>query len=232
MGDFQPKAVRRKRVSEPLLQVQQLFCERDDRVLIRDLAFSLGSGDILQVEGPNGSGKTTLIRILCGLSDDFTGDVFWRGEARKRHDDRFRREHLYFGHLTGIKSSLSPRENLRWILQLKGVTEQGAALEQAIDAALEQVGLATYEDVPVFALSAGQKRRVALARLRIEPAPLWVLDEPFTAIDKKGVAELEALVQQHAAAGGSVILTTHHTLAIPGVRKLQLGLGSGKWQIH
>jgi heme exporter protein A len=231
MGDFQPKAVRRKRVSEPLLQVRELFCERDDRVLIRDLAFNLGSGDILQIEGPNGSGKTTLIRILCGLSDDFSGDVVWQGEPRRRHDERFRQQHLYFGHLTGIKSSLSPRENLRWILQLKGVAEQGSTLEQAIESALEQVGLASYEDVPVYALSAGQKRRVALARLRIEPAQLWVLDEPFTAIDRKGVAELEALVQQHAATGGSVILTTHHALNIPAVRKLQLGLGSGKWQI-
>lgn len=232
MGDFQPKAVRRKRVSEPLLQVRELFCERDDRVLIRDLAFSLGSGDILQIEGPNGSGKTTLIRILCGLSDDFSGDIVWQGEPRHRHDERFRRQHLYFGHLTGIKSSLSPRENLRWILQLKGVAQQGALLDQAIESALEQVGLAGYEDVPVYTLSAGQKRRVALARLRIEPARLWVLDEPFTAIDRKGVAELEALVQHHAAAGGSVILTTHHTLNIPAVRKLQLGLGSGKWQIQ
>ena len=219
-------------MSEPLLQVQQLFCERDDRILIRDLAFRLGSGEILQVEGPNGSGKTTLIRILCGLSDDFEGDIFWRGQPRQRHDDAFRREHLYFGHLTGIKTSLSPRENLRWILQLKGVAETGTRLDNAIDAALARVGLASYEDVPVYQLSAGQKRRVALARLQIEPAALWILDEPFTAIDKKGVAELEALVQQQAAQGGSVILTTHHALAIPGIRKLQLGLGQGKWQIH
>lgn len=232
MATFQPKAVRRNRVTEPLLQVQQLFCERDDRVLIRELAFSLDHGEILQVEGPNGSGKTTLIRILCGLSDDYEGTIFWRGQPRSRSADGFRREHLYFGHLTGIKSSLSPRENLRWILQLKGVTGQGAALESAIDRALHNVGLAGHDDVPVHALSAGQKRRVALARLHIEPALLWVLDEPFTAIDKNGVAELEALIQQHAAQGGSVILTTHHTLAIPGIRKLQLGLGKGSWLIH
>jgi len=219
-------------VTEPLLHVQQLFCERDDRVLIRDLAFSLGSGDILQIEGPNGSGKTTLIRILCGLSDDYEGQIFWRGAPRQHHDDRFRQEHLYFGHLTGIKTSLSPRENLRWILQLKGVAQTGAGLEQAIESALATVGLASYEDVPVYALSAGQKRRVALARLQIEPACLWVLDEPFTAIDRKGVAELETLVQQHAARGGSVILTTHHALALPGLRKLQLGLGGGQWQIQ
>ena len=218
-------------MSEPLLHVKQLFCERDDRVLIRDLAFALHSGEILQIEGPNGSGKTTLIRILCGLSEDYEGELQWRGHPRNSQYDNFRHEHLYFGHLTGIKTSLSPRENLRWILQLKGVEQRGSVLDQAIETALEQVGLASYEDVPVYALSAGQKRRVALARLRLEPAALWVLDEPFTAIDKKGVAELESLVQQHASAGGSVILTTHHTLALAQVRKLQLGLGGGKWNL-
>lgn len=219
-------------MSELLLHVRGLSCERDDRTLIQDLAFDLHGGEILQIEGPNGSGKTTLIRVLCGLSDDFSGELHWRGQPRHRNDDRFRQEHLYFGHITGIKTSLSPRENLRWILQLKGVGASGADLEQAIDAALEQVGLYSYEDVPVYALSAGQKRRVALARLRVEPALLWVLDEPFTAIDRKGVAELETLIQQHAGRGGSVLLTTHHALELPGLRKLQLGLGGGQWALN
>ena len=219
-------------MSELLLHVKGLSCERDDRMLIRDLAFDLRGGEILQIEGPNGSGKTTLIRILCGLSDDYEGELHWRGQPRHRNDDRFRQEHLYFGHLTGIKTSLSPRENLRWILQLKGVGTGGPALDKAIETALEKVGLASYEDVPVYALSAGQKRRVALARLQVEPALLWVLDEPFTAIDRKGVAELEALIQQHARDGGSVLLTTHHALDFPGLRKLQLGLGGGQWALN
>lgn len=219
-------------MSELLLHVKGLSCERDDRMLIRDLAFDLHGGEILQIEGPNGSGKTTLIRILCGLSDDYEGELHWRGQPRHRNDDRFRQEHLYFGHLTGIKTSLSPRENLRWILQLKGVGTSSPALDKAIETALEKVGLASYEDVPVYALSAGQKRRVALARLQVEPALLWVLDEPFTAIDRKGVAELEALIQQHANRGGSVLLTTHHALDIPGLRKLQLGLGGGQWALN
>ncbi len=219
-------------MSELLLQARQLSCERDDRMLIRDLSFDLHGGDILQIEGPNGSGKTTLIRILCGLSDDFEGELFWRGQPRHRNHDQFRQEHLYFGHLTGIKTSLSPRENLRWILQLKGVAGSHSALDASIDSALEKVGLASYEDVPVYALSAGQKRRVALARLQVEQARLWVLDEPFTAIDRKGVAELETLIQQHAAHGGSVLLTTHHALELPGLRKLQLGLGGGQWRLN
>lgn len=215
-----------------LLQTVNLFCERDDRVLIQDLAFSLNSGEVMQIEGPNGSGKTTLLRILCGLSDDFEGDILWQGQPRHKVDSQFRSNTLYFGHLTGVKFSLSPRENLRWILQLKGISPKVAGLDEQIDEALNKVGLYSYEDVPVYSLSAGQKRRVALARLFVEPARLWVLDEPFTAIDRKGVEELEGLIQNHAASGGSVLITTHHALELSAIRKLQLGLGRGTWEIH
>ncbi len=171
------------------------------------------------------------MRILCGLSDYFEGDILWQGQPRHKVDSRFRSDTLYFGHLTGVKSSLSPRENLSWILQLKGVSPKSDGLDEQIEAALEKVGLYSYEDVPVYSLSAGQKRRVALARLFIEPARLWVLDEPFTAIDRKGVGELERLIQSHAEQGGSVLITTHHALELPAIRKLQLGLGRGTWQI-
>ncbi|MBA57438.1 MAG: heme ABC transporter ATP-binding protein CcmA [Pseudomonadales bacterium] len=215
-----------------LLQTVKLFCERDDRVLIRDLDFTLHPGEVMQIEGPNGSGKTTLLRILCGLSDDYEGDIRWQGEARHQVDSRFRSDTLYFGHLTGVKFSLSPRENLRWILQLKGVSPKLAGLDERIDQALKSVGLHSYEDVPVYSLSAGQKRRVALARLFVEPARLWVLDEPFTAIDRKGVEQLEGLIQSHAEMGGSVLITTHHALELSAIRKLQLGLGKGTWRIH
>ena len=186
----------------------------------------------MQIEGPNGSGKTTLLRILCGLSDDFEGDILWQGQPRHKVDSQFRSNTLYFGHLTGVKFSLSPRENLRWILQLKGISPKVAGLDEQIDEALNKVGLYSYEDVPVYSLSAGQKRRVALARLFVEPARLWVLDEPFTAIDRKGVEELEGLIQNHAASGGSVLITTHHALELSAIRKLQLGLGRGTWEIH
>ena len=215
-----------------LLQTADLFCERDDRVLIKELDFSLQPGEVMQIEGPNGSGKTTLLRVLCGLSDDYEGQICWQGRSRHKVDSQFRRETLYFGHLTGVKSSLSPRENLRWMLQLKGVSPSLDGLDDKIEQALGNVGLFSFEDVPVYSLSAGQKRRVALARLFIEPARLWVLDEPFTAIDRSGVAELEALIQRHAANGGSVLITTHHALELPVLRKLQLGLGRGTWQIH
>lgn len=214
------------------MQAEGLFCERDDRVLIKELTFALQMGEVMQIEGPNGSGKTTLLRVLCGLSDDFDGEIHWQGQPRRKVDAEFRRDTLYFGHLTGIKSSLTPRENLRWILQLKGINADHDGLDDRIDAALKSVGLYSYEDVPVYSLSAGQKRRVALARLHVEPAHLWVLDEPFTAIDRKGVAELESLIQNHATAGGAVLITTHHALELPAIRKLHLGLGRGTWQIQ
>lgn len=219
-------------MTDPVLQVEQLYCERDDRVLIKALSFQLQAGEVVQIEGPNGSGKTTLLRVLCGLSDDYEGDFLWRGQPRKKVETEFRQDTLYFGHLTGIKTSLSPRENLKWILQLKGFTEVGPSLNNKIDAALKQVGLYSYEDVPVYSLSAGQKRRVALARLYIESASLWVLDEPFTAIDRQGVEELEGMIQSHASSGGTVLITTHHALELDAIRKLQLGLGEGQWQIH
>jgi heme exporter protein A len=218
-------------VATPLIQVDQLFCERDDRVLIKDLSFTLNAGEVMQIEGPNGSGKTTLLRVMCGLSDDFEGSILWAGQPRQQLDLEFRCNTLYFGHLTGIKFSLTPRENLRWILQLKGVDIGSDELDQRIESALKKVGLYSYEDVPVYTLSAGQKRRVALARLQIEAAKLWILDEPFTAIDRAGVHELEGLIQDHAEAGGTVLITTHHALELDAIRKLQLGLGKGTWQI-
>ncbi|ULG70858.1 cytochrome c biogenesis heme-transporting ATPase CcmA [Marinobacterium sediminicola] len=205
-------------MSEQLLSVQKLFCERDDRVLFSQLSFALSAGEIVQIEGQNGSGKTTLLRILSGLSRNFEGEIFWRGEPVAEIREQFCREMLYFGHHAGVKSVLTPEENLRWY----------AALSPAIDAsgiadALEQVGLKGFEDVPCHSLSAGQNRRVSLARLYLSQAPLWILDEPFTAIDKRGVAAKEQLLLQHAQRGGSVILTTHHELGIRGpVRKINL----------
>ena len=205
-------------MSEPLLEVSQLYCERDDRVLFSDLGFVLSAGEIVQIEGQNGSGKTTLLRILCGLSRNYEGEIRWRGEPVTEVREQFCREMLYFGHQAGVKAVLTPEENLRWY----------AALHPSISAddiqtALASVGLRGYEDVPCHSLSAGQNRRVSLARLYLSHAPLWILDEPFTAIDKQGVAAKEQLLLEHAGRGGSVILTTHHELGIHGpVRKINL----------
>jgi heme exporter protein A len=199
------------------LEVRGLGCERDERLLFRDLSFVVAAGDVVQIEGPNGSGKTSLLRILSGLSQQFDGELHWCGEPMSRAKLAFRADLFYLGHAPAVKALLTPLENLRW--SLAGVTHT----HEAMMAALKEVGLYGYEDVPCFSLSAGQQRRVALARLYLTNARLWILDEPFTAIDKSGVAALEWHISAHAQRGGGVILTTHHALHLPGsFRKLNL----------
>ncbi len=205
-------------MSTSLVQVENLFCERDERVLFEDLSFTASAGEVIQVEGQNGSGKTTLLRILSGLSNNFEGDIFWKGQSVADVRDDFFRELLYFGHHPGVKAVLTPEENLQWYAAMHPGVD-GAL----INGALEKVGLCGYEDSPCHTLSAGQNRRVSLARLYLSQAKLWILDEPFTAIDKKGVAEKEQLMLDHANRGGCVIFTTHHELAIgENIRRLNL----------
>lgn len=193
-----------------LLETIDLCCERDDRLLVDNLNLRVEAGTIHQVEGPNGSGKTTLLRVLCGLSSRYRGEILWKGQALRKLRTDYLSTLLYIGHGAGIKAALTPRENLQWHCAVKG----GSDGAQAIEEALSRVGLFGFEDAPCFTLSAGQQRRVGLARLFLVPAGLWVLDEPFTAIDKHGVRELEQWIAEHAARGGSVILTTHHELSI------------------
>lgn len=205
-------------MSQPLLKVVDLFCERDERTLFDGLAFTLAAGELMQIEGANGSGKTTLLRILSGLSNDFEGEIYWRGKLIEKMKDEFLSSMLYFGHQPGVKGMLTPVENLQWYSAI-----HPALSEEKILAALDAVGLKGYEDVPCHSLSAGQNRRVSLARLYMNTATLWILDEPFTAIDKRGVAAKEKWLAGHVAAGGSVILTTHHDLTSCGpVTKINL----------
>lgn len=207
-------------MSEPLLQAIDLQCERDKRILFRELSFSILPGTVTRVEGPNGSGKTTLLRILAGLNDAWTGELKWCGSAVDSQREAFLRNMLYLGHRPGIKPLLTPLENLRALMAGRSPVPD-AALNQA----LQGTGLAGYENVPCRNLSAGQQRRVALARLLIADEPLWLLDEVFTAIDADGVKALEALLQQRVAEGGAVVVTTHHDLALPGMHRLILGAG-------
>jgi heme exporter protein A len=201
-----------------LLQTQNLCCERDHRVLVDHLNLTVSSGQICQVEGPNGSGKTTLLRVLCGLSSRYQGEILWKQQPVGRVTGQFRSELLYLGHTPGTKAVLTPRENLQWYVANRGFDNA------EIEPALAKVGLYGYEDTPCYSLSAGQQRRVALARLFVGECPLWILDEPFTAIDKIGVAELEQWIAEHARQGGSVMLTTHHELNIDhDIRKVILG---------
>lgn len=202
-----------------LLTARKLSCERDERLLFNNLSFDLYSGELLQLEGPNGAGKTSLLRLLAGLLPLHQGELLWRGEKIGSCREDFYQSMLFIGHLAGIKTELTPLENLHWFAALEGINDE-ALLEQA----LWQVGLAGYEDHPCYQLSAGQKRRVALARLTFTQRSVWLLDEPFTALDKSAVAAIESLLVKHSQADGAVILTSHHALeALPGLKKLPLG---------
>lgn len=204
-------------ISTPLLELRQFGCERDERQLFSQLNLCGYAGDVIQIIGPNGSGKTTLLRALSGISQDFTGQMFWRGQPFADAAWEYARDLLYLGHLPGIKKALSPAENLSWYVAIAG----GFSRNDIADA-LERVGLYGYEDTPCYQLSAGQLRRVALARLYLNRACLWILDEPFTAIDKKGASELEQVFASHAAAGGLIILTSHQDLALSTLKQVNL----------
>ncbi len=207
------------------LTLNNISCERDDRLLFSQLSARFSSGDLVQIVGPNGAGKTTLLKVITGISSRYTGALTWTQTQTETAPDRPQNDHvipsydfnasmLYLGHMTGINSSLTPMENLQWYFGLHGIKGENEAVVSVNDVrgALSQVGLSGYEDFPCHQMSAGQQRRVALARLYISKAPLWVLDEPFTAIDKQGVQALERCINAHRSRGGIVVLTTHQSM--------------------
>ena len=207
-------------MSTPFLEAVALACERDWRLLFDKLDLRLAAGEMLQISGPNGSGKTSLLRLLCGLMQPTAGQVLLNGQPLEAQRSELARNLLWIGHAAGIKGLLTAEENLTWLCAL-----HQPASRDAIWQALAAVGLRGFEDVPCHTLSAGQQRRVGLARLYLSPAPLWVLDEPFTALDKHGVAQLEHHLARHCQQGGLVVLTTHHSLTEKpaGYRELDLG---------
>ncbi|WP_297363149.1 cytochrome c biogenesis heme-transporting ATPase CcmA [Thauera sp.] len=189
-----------------MLEAHRLACLKGDRLLFRDLAFRLQAGGLLRVAGPNGVGKTSLLRLVTGLAMAEAGEILWRGESIRRAREAFHGDLLYLGHAAALNDLLSPLENLRFACAAAG----DAIDEEDCVQALVRIGLADQLDLPARVLSQGQRRRVGLARLFLSAhRPLWVLDEPFTALDVRAVADLAATLSGHCAAGGMVMLTTH-----------------------
>ncbi len=183
-----------------MLNVASLSCERAYRPLFTELSFSLEPGEIMQVVGNNGAGKTTLLKILLGLYQDYEGTVDWTLEDYP----------LYISHASGVKGDLTVAENFRWLCSLHDVQLEDAAVRDA----LSDIGLGGCSNTLCQNLSAGQRKRVSLARLAVIPAACWILDEPFSSIDRDGVTQLEQAMLKHAEEGGSVILTSHQPLSI------------------
>jgi len=205
----------------PVLQAVSLAAVRGDRQLFSALDFSLEAGELLFVTGPNGSGKTTLLRMLCGLVVPAAGEIRWDGEAIRELGDNFRRELVYLGHASGIKDDLSAVENLATAVRLTGQERS----HDEVRAALARLGLTACEDLPVRVLSQGQRRRVALARLLLMQAALWVLDEPFTALDTTAVEVIRTLINEQLHRRGVVVLTTHQPVGFDAASVKQIRMG-------
>lgn len=205
-----------------LLSVHDLACARGERLLFKDMNFSLNAGELLLVQGGNGQGKTSLLRLLTGLARPEEGAVHWRGEPINKQREVYHAEMVYLGHANGVKDDLNPVENLRFADGLQGRVfnvERGVAT-------LNQLGLSRCLDLPCRVLSFGQRRRVALAALLLAGATLWILDEPLTGLDVHAVAMMEGLIRDHLKGGGMVVATTHQALNLEGVTVQRLLVGN------
>ncbi|RDH86315.1 MAG: heme ABC transporter ATP-binding protein CcmA [endosymbiont of Escarpia spicata] len=196
-------------------EAKDLECIRDDRVLFSSLCFTVNPGEALVLEGRNGSGKTSLLRILCGIRLPESGQLLWKGEDIFRLGPEYHEHTAYLGHKDGSKLDLTPLENLR-VARGFGKAKEGITLEEA----LNQVGLYGFEDVPTRNMSAGQQRRLAIARLLVTDAKFWILDEPFTSLDRKGIEHMERLFEAHLQSGGMAAMTTHHRIGFKDDVKL------------
>lgn len=211
--------MRKTSESPPDLEADRLECQRGGRILFGDLSFSLRAGEALLVEGENGAGKTSLLRLLCGLSRPASGEVRWRGRPISAQRSDYARDMAWLGHHHGVKPELKTFENLAFAASLRG-----EARRAGVDEALETVGLGEQAEVAGRALSAGQKQRLALARLLLSRARLWILDEPFTALDTAGGELVRTLIEKHLAEGGLAVLTSHQPVSLRAPLT-RLGLG-------
>ncbi len=211
ISSFPPSAV-------AALEVREIICVRGERELFSGLSLQVLPGQCLHIRGENGIGKTSLLRLLTGLTSPESGEVLWNGCSIKKDALEYRRQLLFLGHRDALKEDLSALENLRLYAAIDGV----ALSELNAFASLWRFGLKGREDLPVNCLSAGQKKRVLMARMVTRYAQVWILDEPFNALDAHAVLELQGLIVEHLENGGLVVLTSHQPLAIPGLRVLDL----------
>ena len=198
-----------------LIRTENLCFERDEIKVIDRVNLELNSGDLLQVEGCNGSGKTTLLRLLTTAVKPTSGQIFYQG--KKLSDCRYEycSNIIFIGHQIALKERLTPVENLNWLSPI-GLSQD------SINRALDLVGLRDFETAPSWSLSAGQKRRVALARLIVSNAKIWFLDEPFTAIDTQGIGLMRQLIDDHVSKGGAVVFSTHQSVDMKNIRRYSL----------
>lgn len=196
--------------TEPILSFSKLGCSRGGRQLFQDIDCTLESGRWLYVAGANGVGKTSLLRMVCGLAPIESGEIFWNGVPIHDQRDTFRQDLCYLGHLNALQESMTVQENLAFTAALAGTAPDAARTQKV----LTRFGLRGRERQLVRHLSQGQKRRVALSRLALSHARLWVLDEPFVAMDEAGVRMLADLIATHLDKGGLVVLTSHQQVAI------------------
>jgi heme exporter protein A len=200
------------------LRANALTCVRGERTLFTGLNLEVSAGEWLHVRGENGIGKTSLLRLLSGLTKPAAGEIFWNEQLISVDPSEYHRNLLFLGHRDSLKEDLTALENLSISTTLDGITVS----EEEILLALHRFGLRGREDLPVNCLSAGQKRRVLLARLLLRQAKLWILDEPFNALDVRAVEMLSELILEHIASGGIAIMTSHQEIPMPNGRVVQL----------
>lgn len=200
------------------LEARAISCVRGERELFSGLHLQVFAGQCLHIRGENGVGKTSLLRLLTGLASPDSGEVLWNGHPIKKEASEYHSKLLFLGHRDALKEDLSAIENLRMYAAIDGI----ALSEQDAFSALWRFGLKGREDLPVNYLSAGQKKRVLMARMVTRRAQVWILDEPFNALDSHAAQELQGLIAEHLEGNGLVLLTSHQPLAIPGLRVLDL----------